>query len=137
MENTRKDRYGACRTWDAPPPDDRAPQARTFEVKNLSDLVRRENVLSLSTLDVVCQCVTAYHWERGCGKKSTFLRALNDARANAKDTDARHGPVHGENPSIWEVDPAIVRRPGLGCSLPKIESLSHDDNCENVVVGLR
>jgi len=120
----------------APPPDAELPQARTFEVKNLSIWYGEKRAIDNVTLDVVSNAVTAIIGPSGCGK-STFLRALNRMHELTPKTRMQ-GTVllHGENLYSGTVDPAIVRR-RVGMVFQKSNPFPTMTIGENVVVGLR
>src|SRR4029453_15784054 len=90
----------------APPPDAELPQARTFEVKNLSIWHGEKRAIDDVTLDVASNAVTAIIGPSGCGK-STFLRALNRMHELTPKT-RMEGTVllHGEDLYSSTVDPA-------------------------------
>jgi phosphate transport system ATP-binding protein len=120
----------------APPPEAEIPQARTFEVKNLSIWYGEKLAIDNVTLDVVSNAVTAIIGPSGCGK-STFLRALNRMHELTPKT-RMDGAVllHGENLYSSSVDPAIVRR-RVGMVFQKSNPFPTMTIGENVVVGLR
>jgi phosphate transport system ATP-binding protein len=120
----------------APPPEAEIPQARTFEVKNLSIWYGEKLAIDNVSLDVVSNAVTAIIGPSGCGK-STFLRALNRMHELTPKT-RMEGTVllHGENLYSSSVDPAIVRR-RVGMVFQKSNPFPTMTIGENVVVGLR
>jgi phosphate transport system ATP-binding protein len=120
----------------APPPDAEIPQARTFEVKNLSIWYGEKRAIDNVTLDVASNAVTAIIGPSGCGK-STFLRALNRMHELTPKT-RMEGIVllYGENLYSGTVDPAIVRR-RVGMVFQKSNPFPTMTIGENVVVGLR
>ena len=120
----------------APPPDAELPQARTFEVKNLSIWYGEKRAIDNVTLDIGSNAVTAIIGPSGCGK-STFLRALNRMHELTPKTRMEGSVLlHGENLYSGTVDPAIVRR-RVGMVFQKSNPFPTMTIGENVVVGLR
>src|SRR5947208_8429441 len=120
----------------APPPDAELPQARTFEVKNISIWYGEKRAIDNVTLDVVSNAVTAIIGPSGCGK-STFLRALNRMHELTPRT-RMEGTVllNGDDLYSSTVDPAIVRR-RVGMVFQKSNPFPTMTIGENVVIGLR
>src|SRR5438045_374100 len=120
----------------APPPDAEIPQARTFEVKDLSIWYGDKLAIDNVTLDVAANAVTAIIGPSGCGK-STFLRALNRMHELTPKTRMQ-GTVllNGEDLYSSTVDPAIVRR-RVGMIFQKSNPFPTMTIGENVVIGLR
>ena len=112
------------------------PNARAFEVKNLSIWYGEKQAIKDVSMEIPAKAVTAIIGPSGCGK-STFLRCLNRMHELVPRTRVE-GEIlfQGENLYASDVDPAMVRR-RVGMVFQKSNPFPTMSIEENVLVGLR
>jgi len=113
-----------------------APNARAFEVKNLSIWYGEKQAIKDISMEIPAKAVTAIIGPSGCGK-STFLRCLNRMHELVPRTRVE-GEIlfQGENLYASDVDPAMIRR-RVGMVFQKSNPFPTMSIEENVLVGLR
>jgi phosphate transport system ATP-binding protein len=120
----------------APKPAARAPEAVTFDVKDLSVWFGHNQVLHKVTLQILPKAVTAIIGPSGCGK-STFLRSLNRMHELVPGAKVEGRiSLFGEDLYGHEVDATLVRR-RVGMVFQKSNPFPTMTIAENVTVGLR